>query len=113
MDNVKDCGIANPTPLFVTKLDLENNILYVGNEEEIYSNELEMIEENILLPELIKDGEKIKAKIRYSAKEADATIRIKEKNINVIFDKPQRAITPGQSVVIYKDDIIIAGGKIK
>ena len=113
MDNVKAYGIAHPTPLFVIKLDIQNNQLIVGNEEDIFSNELEMINENILLPELIKNGEKVKAKIRYSAKEADATLKIEEEHKKIIFAEPQRAITPGQSVVLYKDDIIIAGGKIK
>ena len=94
-------------------MDLKNNRLVVGNENDIFSSSLEMINENILLPELINDGEKVKAKIRYSAKEADATLKIENDHIKIIFDEPQRAITPGQSVVLYKNDVIIAGGKIK
>jgi len=113
LDNVKAYGIAHSTPLFVIKLDMENNQLIVGNEEDIFSKELEMIDENILLPEAFTDGQKVKAKIRYSAKEADAILKIEEEHKKVIFEKPQRAITPGQAVVLYKDDIIIAGGKIK
>lgn len=92
---------------------MDNNQLIVGNEDNIFSNELEMIDENILLPEVFTDGQKVKAKIRYSAKEANATLKIEDGHKKIIFDYPQRAITPGQSVVLYKDDIIIAGGKIK
>ena len=106
-------GIANETPLFVIKLDVENNKLIVGDEKDIFNNELEMTDENILIPELMSDGQTVKAKIRYSAKEADAKIKIDGKHIKVIFDEPQRAITPGQSAVIYKDDIVVVGGKIK
>lgn len=92
---------------------MDNNQLIVGNEDNIFSNELEMIDENILLPEVFTDGQKVKAKIRYSAKESNAILKIEDGHKKIIFDHSQRAITPGQSVVLYKDDIIIAGGKIK
>ncbi len=72
-----------------------------------------MVEENILVPELIKNGENILAKIRYTAKESQAILKIEGNNKKVLFKEKQRAITPGQSVVLYKDNIIIAGGKIK
>ena len=56
---------------------------------------------------------KVTTKIRYRAKEEEAIIIPKEKDkIKVEFKKPQRAITKGQSVVFYKDDIVIGGGKI-
>ena len=113
MDSVKAYGIAHSTPLFVIKLDIENNKLIVGNEEDIFSNELEMIDENVLVPEVFTDGQIVKAKIRYSAKEAEATIIKEGEKTRIVFDTKQRAITPGQSIVLYMDDIIIAGGKIK
>ena len=54
----------------------------------------------------------IKAKIRYRAKEAECILEVKDTIAKVIFKEPQRAITPGQSVVFYKDDVVIGGGKI-
>jgi len=55
----------------------------------------------------------IKAKIRYSAKEAEAILTPLEGNkAKVQFKEPQRAITKGQSVVFYLDDIVLGGGKI-
>ena len=55
----------------------------------------------------------MKAKIRYSSKEADATIEVIDKDkVKVEFKEPQRAITKGQSVVFYIDDIVLGGGKI-
>lgn len=56
---------------------------------------------------------RVKAKIRYSAKESDAwAIPITENRIKLIFDEAQRAITPGQAVVFYQDDYLIGGGVI-
>lgn len=92
---------------------MKNNELVVGDEKDIFSNELEMIDENILVPELMKDGENIQAKIRYTAKEAQAILKLDKNSTKILFKEAQRAITPGQSVVLYKDDIIVAGGKIK
>lgn len=56
---------------------------------------------------------KVNAKIRYGAKEASAILYPEEnKIVKLEFDEPQRAITKGQSVVFYIDDILIGGGKI-
>ena len=55
----------------------------------------------------------VMAKIRYAAKEAKATIYpLDDGKIKVVFNEPQRAITPGQSIVFYVDDIVLGGGKI-
>jgi len=113
LDNVKDYGIAHATPLFVIRIDQAKNELIVGEEKDIFTRELEMIDENVLLPEMMKDGERLQAKIRYSAKEANATLKIEGSTKKIYFEEPQRAITPGQSVVLYKNNIIVAGGKIK
>ena len=60
----------------------------------------------------IKDWVYVTAKTRYSSKESKAKIIQEGENIKVIFDEPQRAITPGQSAVFYVDDIVLGGGKI-
>lgn len=109
----KGLGIAYKEPLYVIKLDKENNNVIVGSEEDLYTKELYAKDINLLLTENIEEPIKVKAKIRYRSKESDATIYQMENNkIKVIFDEPQRAITPGQSVVFYNDDIVFGGGKI-
>ena len=55
---------------------------------------------------------KVSAKIRYSAKEAEATIEEVDGKIKVVFDEMQKAITPGQSVVFYIGDIVLGGEKL-
>ena len=136
----KGLGIAYEKPLYVLKLDHEKNELIVGTEEELYTKELYANELNFLLEKNIDLAKPIEvmAKIRYRAQEAKATLELlqDEENISsskekindkekqsvseniknmiakVVFEEPQRAVTPGQSVVFYLDDVVLGGGKI-
>ncbi len=109
----KGIGVSYKEPLYVLKLDKEKNEVVVGTEKELYSNYLYAEELNFLLDIDISSPIDVKAKIRYRAKEADAKlIKVSDKQVKVEFVEPQRAITPGQSVVFYIDDIVLGGGKI-
>ena len=110
----KGLGIAYKEPLYVLELNKEKNEVVVGTEEELYSNTLYANELNFLLNIDLSKPVNIKAKVRYRAKEADATLYPEENGkVKVEFKEPQRAITPGQSVVFYIDDgIVLGGGKI-
>ena len=55
---------------------------------------------------------RVKAKIRHRHDAADATIQIVGEEVEATFDVPQRAITPGQAVVFYHDDVVVGGGWI-
>lgn len=109
----KGLGISSPTPLYVIKLDKIKNEVVVGKEEKIYSKELFADSINFTVFDKLEKELKVKAKVRYLANEANATIYPCDENtLRVEFEEPQRAITPGQSVVFYDDDILIGGGKI-
>ena len=109
----KGLGISYKEPLYVVKLDARKNEVIVGTEKELYSKVLYAENLNFTLFEELESAMKVKAKIRYRAKEADATIYPdKEGRVKVEFEEPQRAITPGQSVVFYINDIVLGGGKI-
>ncbi len=60
----------------------------------------------------IKEWIDVDVKTRYSSKMAKAKIIEDKNNIKVVFEEEQRAITPGQSAVFYKNDIVLGGGKI-
>ncbi len=105
-------GIANPVPLFVLGFNSEKNEVIVGEEKELYQKEVLVGDINLLLFDEIKEPLKVEVKTRYSTKSARATIIQENKLIKIIFDEPQRAITPGQSAVFYIDDIVVGGGKI-
>ena len=109
----KGLGISYKEPLYVIKLDIQKNQVIVGTEQALYSKELIANEINWLAIDKLKEPLKLKAKVRYRAKEAECTVYpIENEQVKVIFDEPQRAITPGQSVVFYDEDIVIGGGKI-
>lgn len=110
----KGLGVSYKTPLYVIKLDKEKNEVIVGPEEELYSNELIANNLNFLLDIDLSKPIEVKAKVRYRAKEAKATLSMLENGeAKLIFEEAQRAITPGQSVVFYIEDIVLGGGKIK
>lgn len=109
----KGLGISNAVPLFVKGFNIDKNELIVGEENEIFTKEAVANEINLMLIDKLEEPMEVMAKIRYSAKVAKATIYpLENGNIKVVFDELQRAITPGQSIVFYIDDVVLGGGKI-
>lgn len=109
----KGLGIAFGKPMFVVAVNPENNTVVLGDDSEVFSQTLTASDPNFISIEKPVDGMRVNAKIRYSAKEAPATINVIDENrIKVVFDTPQRAITPGQSVVFYDGDVVVGGGTI-
>jgi len=96
-----------PLPYYVLDKDIKRNTLIVTkNEKDLYKKELIVKDINWIFE--IKLPLKVMAKVRYRHKLASAVV---DKN-KVIFTKPQRAITPGQSVVFYKGQELLGGGII-
>ncbi len=100
-------------PVFVLAIRPETNEVVIGNSEEVYSDKLYANNLNFMsIPDLEGDM-KVMGKIRYSHKGSECTIRkIEDDIIECVFDEPQRAITPGQAVVFYDDDLVVGGGTI-
>lgn len=99
---------------FVTKKDVINNNLYVtqGNGEELFSCGLIATNVNWFNEPITKEF-KCKAKFRYRQEEQDVSVTIlKDGNIEVLFDKPQKAVTVGQYVVFYDKNICLGGAVI-
>ncbi|MCI9063720.1 MAG: tRNA 2-thiouridine(34) synthase MnmA [Clostridia bacterium] len=108
----KGLGISNPVPLFVLGFNKERNEVIVGEENKLYKKEVLVDNINLLLVDKIDESIDVEVKTRYSSKCAKAKIIQDKEKIKVIFNEPQRAITPGQSAVFYIDDIVLGGGKI-
>ena len=108
----KGLGVSYKVPLFVIGFNKEKNEVIVGEENELLKKEISVGDINLLLIDEISEPIKVDVKTRYSSKVAKATIFQENDKIKVIFDEPQRALTPGQSAVFYVDDIVLGGGKI-
>lgn len=107
-------GIAAGYPLYVVKLDKEKNAVIVGRDEEIYNQALFADNVNWVSIADLKEPLIVKARIRYNSREARATIYPEgQDKVRVVFEEKQRAITLGQSVVFYDDDIVVGGGIVK
>ena len=78
----------------------------------IYKKEIKVNDINLLLVDEINDWIDVEVKVRYSAKSAKAKIKQEGTQISVVFEEPQRAITPGQSAVFYDGNLVLGGGKI-
>ena len=108
----KGLGIQNEVPLYVIGFNREKNQLIVGEENELYTKEFIVKDLNWLLFDNLVQEMEVNVKTRYSAKEYKAKIIPEGEKVRVIFDEPQKSITPGQSAVFYIDDIVLGGGKI-
>lgn len=109
----KGLGIALGKPLFVTRIDVVQNQIVLGDETGIFKDELAAEDVNFISVDKIEEGMKVTAKIRYLAKESCACISpLANGQIKVKFEQKQRAVTPGQAVVFYQDDTVLGGGTI-
>ena len=109
----KGLGIAFGKPMFVLDINPETNEVILGSNDDLFSNELIAKDVNLITVDEITEPIRVEAKIRYSARPAAATVYNNGKDsIRIVFDEPQRAITKGQSVVMYQGDKVVGGGII-
>ncbi len=109
----KGLGISAPAPLFVIRKSAEENRVYLGSNEELFSRRVEARDINLIAVDKIDSSLRVTAKTRYSQKEASATVfQTGEGTLMAEFDEPQRAITAGQSLVLYSGETVVGGGII-
>jgi tRNA-specific 2-thiouridylase len=111
----KGLGGGHPTPLYVQSIDADMRRVIVGDDADLYSDELTATDINWIAHDPdSKSPMSCEAKIRYLHPPSQATLELlTDSSVRVIFEKRQRAITPGQSVVFYDGDIVLGGGLIK
>ena len=113
----KGLGLALKKPMYVWKLDMERNEVILGDNEDLFTTELTANRFNWLTMANPGTGNSFRAlgRIRYKHKEAPCTVTANEDGtVSVVFDEPQRAITAGQSLVLYdiESDTYVLGGGI-
>ena len=100
--------------VYVKSINSSTGDVVISDNEKLFEKELIADQVNWTKGFEPSNNMKVKAKIRYNAIEQEAKLKIiSENKISVIFDKPVRAITPGQPVVLYENDKVLGGGIIK
>jgi tRNA-specific 2-thiouridylase len=109
----KGLGIASNVPMYVTRIDAGENLVVIGDDAETLSrgclvsdlNWIGVPEPAVAIP--------VRARIRYNMHEAPARVEpMDDGRWRLTFDEPQRAVTPGQSAVFYRNDQVLGGGVI-
>ena len=105
-------GISAEKPLYVYKKDMSKNEVYIGDEKALFRTTLYASDMNWISIPTLEEPMRCKAKTRYRQQEQWATAYPNGEDVKLVFDEPQRAMTVGQAVVLYDDDIVIGGGTI-
>ncbi len=106
-------GVAAEHPLYVVAKDMAKHTVTVGPERALYSRELTATDFNWLsIPEPDRPL-RVTARTRYRQRETPATVwPLEGSRARLVFDRPQRAVTPGQAVVLSAGDLVLGGGTI-
>jgi tRNA-specific 2-thiouridylase len=105
--------VVSREPLYVLSIDRVSNRVVVGSDEQLLRSELVASEVSFVSGEAPQEPVEVTAKIRYKSPEARAMLYPEGERVQLVFEEPQRAITPGQAVVFYDGDVVLGGGKIE
>ena len=110
----KGLGISAKTPLYVTELKVHDNTIVVGKNKDLLADTMQVEEVNLITMDKLTEPIRAEVKIRYKDTGALATIHpLSDTEVEVKFDQPRRAVTPGQAAVFYDGDTVVGGGWIK
>ena len=109
----KGLGLAMGEPVYVCSKDMQANTVTVGPNEALFSSGLRAKDWQWFPFPALEEPMKVTAKIRHSRQELEAVVYPEENGFaRVEFTVPQRAITPGQAVVLYNGEMVVGGGTI-
>ena len=107
-------GVAYSEPLYVKRILVAENKVLLGRDEDLYGTSCDVSDVNWIAGETPSGPIRCAVKIRYRQTEQEATVTpLEGGRAHVEFDRPQRAITPGQSAVFYDGDEVLGGGEIE
>ena len=110
----KGLGLALPESMYVKAKDMDRNQVVLSTNAELFSDHLIADTFNWSAIDAPQSPIVCKAKVRYQAKEAECTASVLEDGrVEIRFHQPQRALTVGQAVVLYEDDVVLGGGVIR
>ena len=115
----KGLGIALGSPKHVLKIDAHTNTVVLGDYDDLYTCDVQAGDVRIRDIQWLIDSPQLTARIRYKSPAISATLQIspiancQSPILNLHFDQPVWGVTPGQSLVIYKDGLLVGGGIIR
>jgi tRNA-specific 2-thiouridylase len=109
----KGLGVSAGRHVYVVRKNAADNTILLGDDADLYTDTLVAGHVNWISGETPAGPLRVTAKTRYSQQEAPATVTaLSDGTIRVVFDTPQRAVTAGQAVVLYQDELVVGGGTI-
>lgn len=109
----KGLGLALPQPMYVCEINVQENTVVLGLEEDLLSTEVTIHNINLISTDNLYEPIQCCARTRYNSVEQPAeAVQIDEDTIKITFREPQRAVTKGQAAVLYDGDLVIGGGTI-
>lgn len=108
----KGLGIALGSPKHVIHIDPVLNTVTLGEHDDLLTNEVTAHNVRVRDVQWLTDSPQVTARIRYKSPAVPATISLSGNNLSLNFSQPVWGVTPGQSLVIYKDDLLVGGGII-
>ena len=110
----KGLGIALGSPKYVLRIDAENNTVTLGEHDDLYTHDVVAKDIHIRDINWLTETPQVTARIRYKSPSIPATIQMPTADsIHLHFEQPVWGVTPGQSLVIYKDGLLVGGGIIQ
>lgn len=107
----KGLGVFHADPLYVVKIDPKDNVVWLGYEKDLYATEA-LVKDVKMFDDVVAD-EKLRVKIRFQHKGVMARLEAVGDQMRVVFDEPQRSVTPGQAAVFYRGSQLVGGGWIQ
>jgi tRNA-specific 2-thiouridylase len=106
-------GIASDQRLYVTRIDAPTNTIVLGNDADLFEKSCLIQEVNLLGLDALDAPVRAEVKVRYASPPVPAMVSPdSDGRLHLEFDVPQRAVSPGQSAVLYQDDMVVGGGII-
>lgn len=106
-------GISDQRPLYVVSINADKNKVTVGSADELLTSEFTAAGVNWIAFDEPADPVRAEVRVRYRHNAAPATItQLPDNRARIVFNEPQRAITPGQATVFYRSDEVVGGGWI-
>ncbi len=109
----KGLGIALGSPKYVTHIDAESNQVILGEHDDLYATAVVATDMRLRDTAWLTASPDVEARIRYKSPAVPAHITIQEDSILLHMEQPVWGVTPGQSLVLYKDGLVVGGGFIK